>query len=527
MLRVVCVALVGSVVAVLGPVNPATPAVSTYLCIGYDACSASGHAHAGYKKAGKQMWWRMYSGHNCTNYAAYRVVKNGYSDQRPWVGSGNATNWGVAMKSITDQTPRVGAIAWWRANSPGVGSAGHVAYVEQVVSATEIIISEDSWGGDFSWRRVTKESTRWPTGFIHFNDQAIQNTSPPALSGAPVVGSTLSTTLGAWKPAKVATAVQWYADGVAISGATGSTLLLTPAERKKQISVRVTASSRGLASAAATSGSAKVALGEFDTLATPAVEGVPEVGEVLTATAAELAPAPKHLRVQWFADEAPIPDATRWKLTLDEELLDARVHAVVSAKASGYRWAEVPTDPTDPVLAGSVVAEVSPAVAGEPMVGQTLSVTPGRFVPQTAEVHHSWLRDGVEMATGTTYRLTRSDLGARITLRTEATKDKWRTATSDVVAAAHVRTSAKVKVAPKPRKRAALVRVRVRAPGANPVAGKVEIKVGKQTTTVKLVDGRARVRFDGLVRGNRPVRVTFLGSADVQEATTLDKVRVR
>ena len=30
-----------------------------------------------------------------------------------------------------------------------------VAYVEQVVSDTEIIVSEDYWGGDFYWRRLS------------------------------------------------------------------------------------------------------------------------------------------------------------------------------------------------------------------------------------------------------------------------------------------------------------------------------------------------------------------------------------
>ena len=39
-----------------------------------------------------------------------------------------AYNWGRANKTITDQTPMVGSVAWWNAGD-GVGSSGHVAYV--------------------------------------------------------------------------------------------------------------------------------------------------------------------------------------------------------------------------------------------------------------------------------------------------------------------------------------------------------------------------------------------------------------
>ncbi len=57
------------------------------------------------------------------------------------------------MSRITNGTPSVGAIAWWRAGVKPAGSAGHVGYVEKVVSADEIIVSQDSWNGDFSWTR--------------------------------------------------------------------------------------------------------------------------------------------------------------------------------------------------------------------------------------------------------------------------------------------------------------------------------------------------------------------------------------
>ena len=107
---------------------------------------------------------------------------------RPWSGGGNAEFWGTSNAGITDQTPTVGAVAWWRANASPAGSAGHVGYIERVVSPTEIIVSMDWWGGDFTWARIIKGGGSWPSGFIHFNDRTLTSTAAPVVSGTPRVG---------------------------------------------------------------------------------------------------------------------------------------------------------------------------------------------------------------------------------------------------------------------------------------------------------------------------------------------------
>ncbi|HET8594992.1 MAG TPA: CHAP domain-containing protein [Intrasporangium sp.] len=138
------------------------------LCTGYDTCATAAYPNAGYDAVSSTSFWSQYTGHNCTNYVAYRMVKNGMSSVRPASLSGNASNWGPSFPTQTNSNPAVGAIAWW---DTSFSASGHVAYVEQVVSPTEIIISEDNWGGDFRWRRVTLAGGRWPQGFIHLKDQ--------------------------------------------------------------------------------------------------------------------------------------------------------------------------------------------------------------------------------------------------------------------------------------------------------------------------------------------------------------------
>jgi hypothetical protein len=70
----------------------------------------------------------------------------------------------------------------------------------------------------------------------------------PRLSGTPVVGKRLAVTTGTWGP-PAAIKIQWYANGKPVARATGTSLLLTAALRGQAISVTVTASKAGYATA--------------------------------------------------------------------------------------------------------------------------------------------------------------------------------------------------------------------------------------------------------------------------------------
>lgn len=158
--------------------NAAT--ASTTLCSStkYSVCINAGYPDYSYGSKSSTSYWNQYAGHNCTNYVAYRLIQNGMSTTKPWSKSGNAWTWGTYNKSITNSTPALGSIAWWgkSATSPN----GHVAYVEYVDS-TQIVISEDNYGGSFRWRSIARDtsSSAWPDGFIHFADQATIPVSLP------------------------------------------------------------------------------------------------------------------------------------------------------------------------------------------------------------------------------------------------------------------------------------------------------------------------------------------------------------
>ena len=122
------------------------------------------------------------------------------ADVRPGEGSGHASNWGVAMAGIINQTPTVGSVAWYKPDVTRRARTATSPYVEQVISDTEFIVSEDDWGGDSYWRRITKTCGGWPSGFIHFNDRVFAPMAAPAIVGTPAVGAPLEVATGAWTP---------------------------------------------------------------------------------------------------------------------------------------------------------------------------------------------------------------------------------------------------------------------------------------------------------------------------------------
>ncbi len=510
------------------PLTGPASAASSYLCTGYVGCKEAGYSHFGYRGASDRMWWRMYSGHNCTNYVAYRLVKGGMSAERPWSGTGMAWNWGRAKRSITDRKPMVGAVAWWNANAPGTGSSGHVAYVERVISDDTIVISEDSWSGDFHWRTLRRSDGRWPTGFIHFDDRAVQMKERPVISGAPAVGETLAATAGRWTPAATY-AFQWLADGKPISGATSTSLRVTPGLQGRELSVRVEATKRGYVGASTASiRTARVARGTMTRTALPRITGTARVDEVLEVQEATWAPRPGTTTIQWYAGGTPIAGATGRRLRLGQELIHQKVTVRMVARTEGYKASGSNSEPTAPVAAGRIDLTTPFTLSGKPRLGRELTVTPGSFDPADAEVSYSWLRSGVAIpgATGTTYQTTPADVGRQLSVRVLLTRVGYRDLTVLLPADGRVTTAPALSLDADGRPGRAVVRLRVTAPGVSAPGGRATVRIGRDQVTGRVVDGRLKVVLDGLAAGTHTVNVSYTGTPVIRSARTTTTVRV-
>ena len=104
---------------------------------------------------------------NCVGWATGRYNQLGQYGECKYLGNANAEDFMKFVKSQnleTGQTPKIGACMVWK----GKGElAGHVAIVEDVISNTEVEISQSGWSATKSyWTQTIKKGIngRWGMG---------------------------------------------------------------------------------------------------------------------------------------------------------------------------------------------------------------------------------------------------------------------------------------------------------------------------------------------------------------------------
>lgn len=509
------------------PVSPAEASITT-LCSSYDSCAAKGMGNAGYSAANDTSYWRMFSGHNCTNYAAYRMIHAGMSSTRPWTGGGNATNWGAKMSRSTNGVPRVGAIAWWRAGVRPAGSAGHVAYVERVISADEVVLSQDSWNGDFSWTRVTRSGGGWPSGFIHFRDVRLRATAGARITGFAKVGSPLRVAAPTWSPPATRVTYQWLQDGASIPGATGATYVPTNAQQGKGLSVRVTGTRLGYPAGVGTSATTSAVLpGTLRATTAPTLRGRPQLGRVLEATPGAWTPRPDSVRYRWLSGGRVIPGASRSTFVATPSTVGRSLAVQVIASRRGYN-AVVRTLSVRTVAPGEMPAVGRPTLVGTPRLGQTLRVNLPRLPKGlTATVQWVHARDGHVVRTASTaYRIGAGDLGARLVAKVRVNRFGYRSQPLATRPTALVRTTPTMRVATARGTHGLMTHVSVRAPGVSHVGGLVKVlSHGRVVARIPVRDGVGRAVIRRLPHGRSTIRFTYAQTSRVASVSVTRHVR--
>lgn len=168
----------------------------------------------------------------------------------------------VAVGTLTAPVPvisgavRVGSVltatgAWgpapvtlkyqWKANGVAITGATAGTYTPSAAMLGKTLTVTVT-GSKAGFTTVTKAST------VSVKVAAGVLTAPvPTISGSPTAGSVLTAVPGAWGPAPVTLKYQWYANGMPLSGATGSTY--TPLLPGYAMSVSVTGSKPGYTTA--------------------------------------------------------------------------------------------------------------------------------------------------------------------------------------------------------------------------------------------------------------------------------------
>jgi uncharacterized protein YraI len=242
-------------------------------------------------------------------------------------------------------TPKVGAVltaspgAWgpagvalayqWKANGASIQGANASTYTispEQVGKTLTVTVT-GSKNGTADKAETSSATTAVAKGSII--------SISPKMTGLTKVGYRLSITPGEWGPAPVAISYQWYRDGVAITGATASSYLLTGAEYGTKISVRVTGRKDGYNGVYRQLTTAvTVAAGDLKG-SFPTVTGTTSVGNTLTANPG-LWTAGTSVSYQWFRDGVAVPGAISKYYKLTDADRGHQLKIRVIGKKTGY-----------------------------------------------------------------------------------------------------------------------------------------------------------------------------------------------
>lgn len=159
--------------------------------------------------------------------------------------------------------------------------------------------------------------------------------TPLGITGDPVVGQTLIATAGDWSTVGLSLDFQWYRNGSAISGATGSSYLQTPADLGATLSVRYIPAKPGYPAATYTVTSTPTFSDVVPTATVaPSISGATGYDSVLTATGGTWSVAGVALAYQWYRGNLAVAGATgtTYRISLVDRGYDVRVVVTASKK---------------------------------------------------------------------------------------------------------------------------------------------------------------------------------------------------
>jgi hypothetical protein len=306
------------------------------------------------------------------------------------------------------------------------------------------------------------DTTRTSEG-VGVQAATLTNTTPPAVTGIPRVGATLTAQNGTWSATPDSYAYQWFLNGIAVDGATAQTFVPAVSAHGQVAQVLVAASKAGHTVAYSFSQATPMIEAEktlFNTALPTIDDTTPMVGETLHATSGTWDPADAAFSYAWLANGVPISGATSSSYVVVAGDEGKALSVLVIAAKADYPDATAESAETSAVSAAPPVAFTTtpaPTVTGEGTVGEPLTANPGTWAPTPDSFTYQWLVDGVPVAGATTetYSPVEGDLHKTVTVQVTAHKTGYVTTSSTSagkeVAAGTVKNTARVTVSGTPK----------------------------------------------------------------------------
>ena len=222
-----------------------------------------------------------------------------------------------------------------------------------------------------------------------------QPTAQPTIQGVAEVGQTLTLTPPSWAPEPRKITTQWYADGAALDGATGASLVLTRDHIDKRISARTIASASGYKKSRSNAVETGPVLAKPVVITRPSrVKGTPAVGTKLTVRAGSVKPTDATATYRWLRDGKRIARTTRPTYTVRKADVGRSLSVEITLSRRHFRSTTetlavpmVTTTPTLKVRSDAsrkrVAVEVRVRALGAPRPDGAMTVTVGN---RTVEV---------------------------------------------------------------------------------------------------------------------------------------------
>lgn len=166
-------------------------------------------------------------------------------------------------------------------------------------------------------------------------EPATLTTAAPTVTGTAKVGSRLTAKPGTWGPQPVALAYQWYRGSTKIARATGSSYLLTSADVKAKVTVRVTGTKLFYATVTRTSAAKTIAAGTL-TASVPKITGTVKAGRTVSVNRGAWGPAPVTFTYQWYVGTTKIAGARGASYKVPARLVGKKIAVVVTGSKAGY-----------------------------------------------------------------------------------------------------------------------------------------------------------------------------------------------